>query len=35
MKNYMYDIKFVNAINFIIVDLLRLVTRTVLVFDIK
>ena len=35
MKKYGYDIKFVNAMNFIIVDLLRPVTGTALVFDIK
>ena len=35
MENYVYDIKYVNAVNFIIVDLLRPVKRTVLVFDIK
>ena len=35
MENYVYNIKYVNAVNFIIVDLLRPVKRTVLVFDIK
>ena len=35
MKNYEYDIEYVNAINLIIVDLLQLVPRTVLVFDMK
>ena len=29
MKNYVYDIKYVNAVNFIIVDLLQPVTKTV------
>ena len=35
MKNSVYDIKYVNAMNFIIIDLLQPVTRTVLVFYIK
>ena len=35
MKNYVYDIKYVNAINLIIVDLLQPVSWTVLVFDMK
>ena len=35
MKNYGYDIKYVNAMNFIIVDLLQPVTKTVSGFDIK
>ena len=35
MKKYVYDIKHVNTVNFIIDDLLRSVTKTVLVFGIK
>ena len=35
MKNYVYDVKDVNTVNFIIDDLLRLVTMAVLVFDSK
>ena len=35
MKNYVYDVKDVNTVNFIIDDLLRPVTMAVLVFDIK
>ena len=35
MKNYVYDAKDVNTVNFIIDDLLRLVTMAVLVFDSK
>ena len=35
MKNYVYDIKYVNTVNFIIDDLLRPVIKAVLVFDIK
>ena len=35
MKNYVYDVKDVNTVNFIIDDLLRPVKKAVLVFDIK
>ena len=31
MKNFVYNIKYVNAINFIIVDLLQPASRTVLI----
>ena len=35
MKIYVYDIKYVNTVNFIINKLLRLATKTALVFDNK
>ena len=35
MKNYVYDMKYVNAMNFIDVNLLQSVTRTALVSYIK
>ena len=35
MTNDVYDIKYVNAINLIIVDLLQPISRTVLVFEMK
>ena len=35
MKNYIYDIKYVNTVTRIIDDLLRPVTKAVWVFDIK
>ena len=35
MKNYEYDIKYVNRVNFIVNNLLRPTTKTALVFDNK
>ena len=35
MKNSIFDIKYVDLINFIIVDFLQPVLRAVLVFDMK
>ena len=35
MKNYVYDVKDANTVNFIIDELLQSVTKAALVFDIK
>ena len=35
MTNDVYDIKYANATNLIIVDLLQPISRTVLVFEMK